>query len=79
MDSHWMNNRPAYRCRHGRNSAHTPDQQAPKILYVREDRILTELGITGRPAAAQRAIAALREGQRWIICDGRTSRLQETD
>lgn len=40
MDSHWVNQRPGYRCRHGRTSAKPPTSDQPKNLYVREDRLL---------------------------------------
>jgi hypothetical protein len=40
MDSHWAHHRASYRCRHGYNSARTKPVSRPKILYVREDRLL---------------------------------------
>ncbi|HEU5024098.1 MAG TPA: recombinase family protein [Spirillospora sp.] len=43
MDSHWVNQRPGYRCRHGRTSANPPTPDQPKTLYVREDRLLDVL------------------------------------
>ncbi|MEK8110577.1 substrate-binding domain-containing protein [Micromonospora sp. M12] len=43
MESHWINRRPGFRCRHG----HTSTQQSPshrrKILYLREDHIVARL------------------------------------
>jgi site-specific DNA recombinase len=35
LDCHWVNGRAGYRCRHGRTSAHAPDQTRPRTLYVR--------------------------------------------
>ena len=43
MESAWSNGRPAYRCRHGRTSAMTPDPARPKNTYVREDKLLPHL------------------------------------
>ncbi|MFG1710890.1 recombinase family protein [Nonomuraea sp. M3C6] len=43
MDSHWVNGRPGYRCRHGHTSARPRDTACPKSLYLREDRLLAEL------------------------------------
>jgi DNA invertase Pin-like site-specific DNA recombinase len=43
MDSHWAYHHPAYRCRHGHNSAHTRTPDLPKILYVREDDLLNRI------------------------------------
>lgn len=41
LDSHWVNNRPGYRCRHGHTSAHQRPPEFAKNVYVREDRLLT--------------------------------------
>ena len=46
-ESGWANNRAAYRCRHGHNSASTADPDRPKNLYIREDRILSHLKALG--------------------------------
>jgi hypothetical protein len=43
MESAWSNGRPAYRCRHGRTSAMTPNPARPKNTYVREDKLLPPL------------------------------------
>ena len=40
MDSHWVNGRAGYRCRHGYNSASVRPLGAPRSLYVREDVLL---------------------------------------
>jgi recombinase-like zinc beta ribbon protein len=52
MDSHWVNDRPGYRCRHGRTSATRPDVDHPKNLYVREDHVLAHLARGLSPAGA---------------------------
>jgi DNA invertase Pin-like site-specific DNA recombinase len=43
MESAWSNGKPAYRCRHGHTSAHTPGPGRLKNAYVREDRVLLHL------------------------------------
>jgi hypothetical protein len=43
LESAWSNDKPAYRCRHGRTSAMAPDAARPKNTYVREDKIVPHL------------------------------------
>ncbi len=43
MDSHWVHNRPGYRCRHGHTSAHQPTVERPKTIYLREDHLIDSL------------------------------------
>jgi site-specific DNA recombinase len=43
LESAWSGGRPAYRCRHGYNSAAGPDLARPRNAYVREDQILPHL------------------------------------
>jgi site-specific DNA recombinase len=43
MDSHWVNRRAGYRCRHGYSSARAVSGDRPGILYVREDTLLGEV------------------------------------
>ncbi|MFI0409217.1 zinc ribbon domain-containing protein [Actinomadura sp. 3N508] len=43
MDSHWVNGRAGYTCRHGHTSAKLRKPDQPKNLYVREHRLLTVL------------------------------------
>jgi hypothetical protein len=43
MDSHWVNRRAGYRCRHGYSSARPVSGDRPGILYVREDTLLGEV------------------------------------
>jgi DNA invertase Pin-like site-specific DNA recombinase len=40
MDAHWVHGRPGYRCRHGYSSAAPRPADAPRNMYVREDRLL---------------------------------------
>ncbi|MFF3869953.1 hypothetical protein [Micromonospora sp. NPDC001898] len=35
MESHWINQRPGYRCRHGHTSTQQPTNRRRKILYLR--------------------------------------------
>ncbi|SFP00368.1 Recombinase zinc beta ribbon domain-containing protein [Saccharopolyspora antimicrobica] len=44
FDSHWVHNRPGYRCRHGHTSART-QTPIPKSTYVREDHLLDGLRV----------------------------------
>jgi hypothetical protein len=51
MESHWVNQRPGYRCRHGHTSSQRPTtNHRRKILYLREDHIIARL--TGHPSLA---------------------------
>ncbi|MEV0053526.1 recombinase zinc beta ribbon domain-containing protein [Saccharopolyspora shandongensis] len=43
LDSHWVNNGPGYRCRHGHTSARNRPPEFVKNVYVREDRLLAGL------------------------------------
>jgi hypothetical protein len=43
LESAWSNDKPAYRCRHGRTSAIRPEPGGPGNSYVREDQILPHL------------------------------------
>src|SRR5688500_3994925 len=43
MDGHWVHGRPGYRCRHGYRSAAPRSADAPRNVYVREDRLLEVL------------------------------------
>lgn len=48
MDAHWVHGRPGYRCRHGYSSAAPRPADAPRNVYVREDRLLKVLpGLLG--------------------------------
>ncbi|MEU5902852.1 zinc ribbon domain-containing protein [Micromonospora sp. NPDC047467] len=43
LESHWINKRPGYRCRHGHTSTRQPTNPQRKILYLREDHIIERL------------------------------------
>ncbi|GAA2532511.1 recombinase family protein [Pilimelia columellifera] len=43
MDTHWIHNRPGYRCRHGHLTAHPNDLTRTAILYVREDHLIARI------------------------------------
>jgi DNA invertase Pin-like site-specific DNA recombinase len=43
LDSHWVNGRPGYRCRHGHTSARNRPPGLAKNVYVREDHLLDDL------------------------------------
>jgi recombinase-like zinc beta ribbon protein len=43
LDSHWVNGRPGYRCRHGHTSARNRPPELAKNVYVREDHLLDDL------------------------------------
>ena len=79
MDSHWVNGRAGYRCRHGHHSAQTRPADAPRNLYVREDELLARLGrrlVSGRhgvggdvePSTVDEIVARLRAESTVIVC-----------
>ncbi|WIY07670.1 hypothetical protein QRX60_44640 [Amycolatopsis mongoliensis] len=43
LDSHGVNGRPGYRCRHGHTSARNRPPELAKNVYVREDHLLDDL------------------------------------
>ena len=45
LDSHWVNGRPSYRCRHGHTSARNRPPELAKNVYVREDHLLNDLRV----------------------------------
>lgn len=80
LDSHWVNGRAGYRCRHGYTSARGRPQHAAKNVYVREDRLLVELPdqLHARPGCEPTEIADLlrRQGQ-VIVCTGSSWTLED--
>jgi hypothetical protein len=42
-ESHWVHQRPGYRCRHGHTSAKPPAAGRAKNLYLREEHILARV------------------------------------
>lgn len=78
MDSHWINQRPGYRCRHGHTSTRRRAPDALKSLYVREDRLLEWL--TSQVACSLNSVEAasrLREAGQTITCNAATWQLSE--
>jgi site-specific DNA recombinase len=75
LDSHWVNNRPGYRCRHGQISATaTNNRDQEPYVYLREDELLQNIAATlrqgsGRPPAPTEIPTLLRDQKLTIICD----------
>jgi hypothetical protein len=73
MDSHWVNGRPGYRCRHGYNSSRPRTAGTSTPLYRREDRLLEHIALAvapDRPVCADTGaadVASWSEGTR-VIC-----------
>jgi DNA invertase Pin-like site-specific DNA recombinase len=79
MDAHWVHGRPAYRCRHGFNSASTRPPDKPANTYVREDVVLKTLPrlITERGHNPESDLTAqLHDLQLEITCVGSGLRLR---
>ncbi|MFJ1767884.1 hypothetical protein ACIOD2_46715 [Amycolatopsis sp. NPDC088138] len=89
----WNHGRPTYRCRHGHTSTQRANQQRPKTLYIREDRLIDQinirLGYQGHDGHAtpesdwtrssSRVAVALRDSGRFVVRDSAGWRLQEID
>jgi site-specific DNA recombinase len=75
LDSHWVNNRPGYRCRHGRTSTTPTNHRTAPDPYghVREDELLQHIAAlrrgNGRPPAPTEIPRLLRDQELAIICD----------
>lgn len=75
LDSHWVNERPGYRCRHGYTSA-SPTTDRPdreRVIYVREDELLQDLASTLRHESGKRVTpddvpALLRASKTMVVC-----------
>lgn len=68
MQSQYSHGNPAYRCRHGHTSAHTPAMRQTRNLYLREDVILGRAyaqlrTLTSRDVGVANEIAWLRENR----------------
>ncbi|MEU4253061.1 hypothetical protein AB0F15_37245 [Amycolatopsis sp. NPDC026612] len=75
MDSHWVNGRPGYRCRHGHTSARNRRPELAKNVYVREDHLLDDLRVRfAETVGADGAAIAdyLRSNNLTIMCGGPT-------
>ena len=79
MDSHWVNGRAGYRCRHGHNSARTRPAEAARNVYVREDVLLDQLGRhlaadrhrpggAVEPSSAEEIVTRLQAESKVIVC-----------
>ncbi|UUV32953.1 recombinase family protein [Amycolatopsis roodepoortensis] len=78
MDSHWVHDRPGYRCRHGHSSARQPATGRPKTIYLREDHLIDRIAAhfgdlddhDARDHARARVVAAeLRATGAIVVCD----------
>jgi DNA invertase Pin-like site-specific DNA recombinase len=75
LDSHWVNGRPGYRCRHGHTSARNRPPGLAKNVYVREDHILDDLRVRLAETVGDDASAIadyLRSNKLTIMCGGPT-------
>ncbi len=75
LDSHWVNGRPGYRCRHGHTSARNRPPELAKNIYVREDHLLNELRVRFAKTVGDDGAAIaehLRMNDLTIMCGGPT-------
>jgi len=75
LDSHWVNGRLGYRCRHDHTSARNRPPELAKNVYVREDHLLNDLRarfveIVGNDGSA--IADYLRSNNLTIMCGGPT-------
>jgi site-specific DNA recombinase len=81
MDSHWVNVRAGYRCRHGHRSAGARPSDAVRNIYVREDVLVVWLakylasdrhrpGGEVEPRSVEEVVARLRAQSKVIVCGG---------
>ncbi len=78
MDSHWVNGRPGYRCRHGYTSAQPRPATGLKNLYLREDDLLARIsaGLIAQGGPAHDVAAYLRAQNLMINCNAETLTLR---
>ncbi|MDG4799919.1 recombinase family protein [Micromonospora sp. WMMD980] len=73
LESHWVNQRPGYRCRHGRTSTQQTTNPRRKILYLREDHIIARLAdhplLPSGIQAPHDLVTLLRSKKITIVCD----------
>ncbi|WP_456249072.1 recombinase family protein [Longispora urticae] len=72
MTAHWGGNRPAYRCRHGHNSAQRSGPDHQRNLYVRKDVIVDTVRVILPGLVKHRpdeVASYLRRHARTITCD----------
>ncbi len=71
LDSHWVNGRAGYRCRHGYTSARPRPAGHAKNVYAREDRLLSGLRdrvSVGAGETGDEVAAYLRSNRLVIVC-----------
>ena len=73
LEGHWVNQRPAYRCRHGHTSAHPTNPDAPRWVYWSQALLVYDLNaaepdLAGLAAAAEDLASFLRSRDRVIVC-----------
>jgi DNA invertase Pin-like site-specific DNA recombinase len=79
LDSHWVNGRPGYRCRHGHTSARNRPPELAKNVYVREDHLLNELRVRLAETVGDDGSAIgdyLRTNDLTIMCGGPTRQVR---
>jgi hypothetical protein len=72
LESHWVNRRAGYRCRHGRTSAHPLDADEPRWVYWSQARLTEALAGLAQLSDADSAAAHLRARDAVIVCGART-------
>ncbi|GHG14439.1 hypothetical protein GCM10017567_35360 [Amycolatopsis bullii] len=75
LDSHWVNGRPGYRCRHGHTSARNRPPELAKNVYAREDHLLNDLRARFAETVGDDGSAIadyLRTNDLTIMCGGPT-------
>lgn len=84
MDTHWVNGRAGYRCRHGHTSARPAPPGRLRNIYVREDKLLIQLAQRLKSdddgtSPASGVAAQLRSRNMEIVHDRRDWRLAAGD
>jgi site-specific DNA recombinase len=73
MDSHWVNDRPGYRCRHGKRSTRPTGPDQDGYLYIREDdpleRLLADQNLANHVSDSHELATHLRQHKITIDCD----------
>ena len=73
LEGHWVNRRPAYRCRRGHTSAHPPSPDTPRWVYWSQAHLVRELTAAKSDLAghtgAENVATVLRSRDQIIICE----------
>jgi len=75
LEGHWAHQRPTYRCRHGHNSARSPDHDAPRWVYWSQANLMRQLPRDPELAGlydAETLASYLRARDTVIVCGLRT-------